>query len=292
MRARGAVPLTMRRLAFALTLALAAPAAAQVDTREGIFLQNQLLQLRQEIEALRAQRGGGSALAPAPTGRAPSGDVLSQLLERVGGLEEEVRRMRGRVDELDNRNRRLAEDVRKLNEDTEFRFQRIEGGGAAPARPAAPPAANNNTPRPTAPAAPTPPAAPAAAGPRPPERAIAEGRAALQRREYPVAEAAAREVIASRNAAQQVNAQMLLADALAGRRDFGNAAIAYNEAFTRARTGPRAPDALIGLANSFSALNNRREACDTLGDLRSNFQNLSQGQQQAAAAARQRAGCR
>ncbi len=292
MRARGAGPLTMRRLAFALCLVLAAPALAQVDTREGIFLQNQLLQLRQEIEALRAQRGGGSALAPAPTGRAPSGDVLSQLLERVGSLEEEVRRMRGRVDELDNRNRRLAEDVRKLNEDTEFRFQRIEGGGAAPARPAAPPAANNNTPRPTAPAAPTPPAAPAAAGPRPPERAIAEGRAALQRREYAAAEAAAREVIASRNAAQQVNAQMLLADALSGRRDFGNAAIAYNEAFTRARTGPRAPDALIGLANSFTALNNRREACDTLGDLRSNFQNLSQGLQQQAAAARQRAGCR
>ncbi len=275
------------RAAALLILALAGAASAQVESREGIALQNQLLQLRQEVEALRAQRGG-SALgggAPAAPARGAGGDLLPQLLERVGAMEEELRRLRGRVDELDNRNRRLAEDVRKLTEDMEFRFQRLEGQGGRPA--AAPPAGAPA--RPPAPNATPPAAAPAA---RTPERAIADGRAALGRQDFAAAEAAAREVIASRAAAQQVNAQMLLADALSGRRDFGNAAIAYNDAFTRARSGPRAPEALIGLASSFNALGNRREACDTLADLRSQFPNLAAPLQERANALRTRSQCR
>jgi TolA-binding protein len=249
------------------------PAWAQMDSREGIALQNQILQLRQEMEQLR--RGGGGLPAPSP-GRAPAagGEVVGQLLERVGTLEEEVRRLRGRAEVLENQNRRLREDIEKLQGDLEFRT----GQGAAPAAPR-PPAGPPTT-------------ATGAPAPRTPERALQEGQAALARRDFPAAEAAAREVIGSRAAPQQVAAHLLLADALTGRRDFGNAALAYNEAFTRARTGPRAPEALIGLANSLQALGNRREACDTLNDLRSQFPNLGGGAAQRAQEARQRAGCR
>jgi TolA-binding protein len=85
---------------------------------------------------------------------------------------------------------------------------------------------------------------------------------------------------------------MLLADALAGKRDNAGAALAYNDAYVRGRTSPRAPDALLGLAGSFANLGHRREACDTLDDLRSNFPNLRPAQAQRAAETRQRAGCR
>ncbi|MCO6420060.1 tetratricopeptide repeat protein, partial [Siccirubricoccus sp. KC 17139] len=132
----------------------------------------------------------------------------------------------------------------------------------------------------------------AAAAPRPPERALAEGQAALSRRDYATAEAAAREVLANRSSPRATDAQLLLGDALAGKRDFGNAALAYNDAYTRARTGPRAPDALIGLANSLQGLGNRREACDTLDELRSNFPNLTGARAERVAEARRRAGCR
>ena len=51
---------------------LSPPASAQVDSREGIALQNQMYQLRQELQTLRDQvgRGGGSAVGgrPAPGG--------------------------------------------------------------------------------------------------------------------------------------------------------------------------------------------------------------------------------
>ncbi len=264
---------------------LAGPAAAQMESREGIALQNQILQLRQEMEQALRGRGAappmaGPSMAPPMTGSA--NDLVARLLDRVNVLEEEVRRLRGRTDVLENQNTRLREDLEKLQGDMEFRFSQQGAPAAAP--PAAAPA------RPSAPA----PAAaePAARPPRTPERALQEGQTALARRDFQTAEAAAREVIASRAAPQQVSAQLLLADALSGRRDHANAAIAYNEAYVRARTGPRAPEALIGLANSFTSLNSRREACDTLNDLRSQFPNLRPPLSEQAAAARQRAGCR
>ncbi len=262
-------------------LALAGPAAAQMDSREGIALQNQILQLRQEMEQLRSR--GGSVPAPVARGGSGGGELVGQLLDRVNTLEEEVRRQRGRVDVLENQNRRLAEDIEKLRGDMDFRLGQggggASGGGggaapAAPARPAGPPTTSTG-----------------AAAPRTPDRALAEGQAALGRRDFGAAEAAAREALAAR-AAPVVAGQILLGEALAGKRDFGNAAIAFNEAYTRARTGPRAPEALIGLANSFQGLGNRREACDTLNDLRSQFPNLSGAMAERANAARQRGQCR
>jgi len=121
---------------------------------------------------------------------------------------------------------------------------------------------------------------------------LAEGQAALSRRDFPAAEAAAREALAARQNAPVVAGQMLLGEALNGKRDFGNAAIAFNEAYTRGRTGPRAPEAMIGLANAFQGLGNRREVCDTLNDLRSQFPNLSGPMLERANATRQRGQCR
>jgi TolA-binding protein len=277
--------------------ALAGPTLAQVESREGIALQNQILQLRQEIEALRR---GGSLPAPAPSGgggifgggaaRPPAGpqtELVPQLLERVSRMEEELRSVRGRAEQSEFRERQLRERLEKLEGDIDFRLQQIEGqrGGAAPAaRPAAPAA--------TPPAATPPAAAPAAAGPRPPQRALAEGQAALARRDFGAAESAAREVIASRDAPRQADAQMLLGDALLGRRDFGAAAVAYDDAFRRAPQGSRAPEAMLGVANALIGLNNNRDACAQLNDLRSRNPNLSGALAERAADARRRAQCR
>jgi len=271
----------MLRAAFMLGLILLAgnPAAAQMESREGIALQNQILQLRQELEQLRSR---GGSLPPPSSGRAPAGggELVGQLLDRVSNLEEEVRRHRGRVDVLENQNRRMAEEIEKLRGDMEFRLGQ---GGGGPARPAAP--------TPTLPPGP-PTTSTGAAAPRTPERALAEGQTALARRDFSAAEAAAREALAVRQNAPVVAGQILLGEALNGKRDHGNAAIAFNEAYTRARTGPRAPEALIGLASAFQGLGNRRESCDTLNDLRSQFTNLSGPMLERANAARQRGQCR
>lgn len=275
----------MRRIGVLLAaLLIAAPgsALAQIESREGIALQNQLLQLRQELDTLRrAGAGAASSALPAPQQAAAprpagaSGDLVQGLLDRVQRMEEEVRAVRGAAEQSEFRERQLRERVQKLEGDLDFRLQQLETQrqGAAPARPAAP-------------------AQPAAAGPRPPQRAIAEGQAALGRRDFAAAEAAAREVIASREAAQQVNAQLLLGDALIGRRDFAGAAVAYDEARRRSPQGSRAAEASVGVANAFIGLNNNRDACTVLNDLRSARPDLAGAVAERAADARRRAQCR
>jgi TolA-binding protein len=285
----------LRKLLLAaplLPLLMAAPAMAQMDSREGIALQNQILQLRQELDQVR-RSGGGSSLGAAPV--APSGrggvpsELTGQLLDRVNQQDEELRRVRGRVDELEFRNRTLQQQLEKLQGDMDYRMQQLEGGGGsrpAPAAPAAP--AQSGSVGNAAPAA----AAGAAPAPRTAERALADGQAALGRRDYAAAEAAAREVVASRNTARSQDAQLLLGGALLGKRDFPNAALAFDDAYKRNRQSARAPEAMIGLANSFIGLNAKREACETLDNLRSEFPRLSGGIADRATDARRRGGCR
>ena len=285
----------MRRLGVvlaALLIALPGLAFAQMDSREAIALQNQILQLRQELEVLRRgglappQPGGGSSLGmpqARPPAGAPQGDLVQGLLERVQRMEEELRLVRGRAEESEFRERQLRERVEKLEGDVDFRLQQLEGGqrrgDAAPARPAQPPQQAAQL-------------APQAAAPRTPQRALAEGQAALAKRDFRAAEAAAREVIASRDAARQVDAQLLLGDALTGRREYAAAAIAFDDARRRSPQGSRAPEATVGIANAFIGLNNNRDACALLDELRSTRANLSGPVADRAADARRRAQCR
>ncbi len=185
-------------VALVLPVAAAMPASAQVESREGIALQNQILDLRRQLQTLQDQtaRGGGN---PTNLGRAPysssgagSSDLVAQLLSRVDTLEDQVRQLRGRVDETQNEVQRQGADLGKRIDDMQFQLQTPQG-----ARP------NATQPR-SAEAVPSAPAAPAAtaaasSAPSPPVRrtpelSLQEGNAALARRDYTGAEQAAREV--------------------------------------------------------------------------------------------------
>lgn len=68
-----------------------------------------------------------------------NGDAAAAVL-RLGRLEEQVRAMTGQIEQLQFQNRKLEDNLRKLQQDTDFRFQDLQRGGAAPApvRPALP----------------------------------------------------------------------------------------------------------------------------------------------------------
>lgn len=282
----------------ALVSVLAADTAlAQVDSREGIALQNQIYQLRQELQQMReqvARSGGGSSSSRGSTfgSSSTSGDMVAQLLTRVDAMEEQVRQLRGRIDETQNQTQRQNAELAKRIDDMEFRMQPGVGAasGAAAARPA-PTATPAATPTPAPAAAPAQPAA-ASNAPRPPERALQDGNAALARRDYIVAEQAAREVLANRTSPRAYDAQFLLAQALAGQRQFPQAAIAYDDSYNRSRRGAYAADSLLGLANALTAINEKRAACDTLTRLGTEFPQPRADLREPISAARQRAGCR
>jgi len=354
----------------ALLPALAVPVAgrAQVESREGIALQNQIYQLRQDLQVLRGeigQSGGGG-------GGGPSGDAVAQLLTRVQALEEQVRQLRGRIDDTQNLINRQNADLSKRIDDLTFQLN-LQGksGALTPSSPGpgpAPPPVREVAPRPApeprpltpqlavpaplptviqppppppqsftfnqtepmrevptpkpapapAPAprveAPKPPApapkpppqvadvapeqpAEVATGPvvpggrRTPEMALQEGHAALARRDYAAAERAAREVLSNRTSPRAYDGQLLLAEALSGEKQFAQAAIAYDDAYNRSHKGRHAQDALLGLAGSLTAINEKKAACDTLGRLRTEFPQVRADLQDSITKTNERAGC-
>lgn len=283
-----------------LTLCVTGPAAAQMDSREGIALQNQILELRRDLQIMQSQRpptplqplrGGGAA-------NSGGGEIAGQLLDRVQTLEEEVRRLRGQADEQANAARRQNDELSKQIADLNFKLQN-SGTSRAPARePAREPASDpsrdllrGDPPIPPTPL--NPPPSQGGTGRRPPELAMQEGNAALARRDYGAAEASAREVLSSgRSGPRTIDAQFLLAESLYGRRDYQDAAVAYDDAYSRARTGYRAPDALLGLSNALSGIGDRASACQALDRLRAEFPRVRPDVQANVAAARGRNGCR
>ncbi len=290
-----------RAARLALLLVLAMPvgmARAQVESREGIALQNQILDLRRQVQILQDQgaRGGNVPPSRAPIPYAPpaagSGDLVAQLLSRVDALEEQVRQLRGRIDETQNQVQRQGADLAKRIDDMAFQTQTPTGArghaGASPAPP--PPQPGGLAPAGPSPGSGGPPSPPVR---RTPELSMQEGNAALGRRDYTTAEQAAREVLtSSRTSPRAYDAQFLLAQALMGQRQYSQAAIAYDDTYNRARKGAHAPDALLGLANALIAINEKKAACDSLAKLRSDYPTLRPDQRDAVAASGQRAGCR
>lgn len=272
----------MRRITLAGALgvgligALAMPAAAQMDSREGIALQNQILELRRDMQSL--QRGSAGSSYPVPSSGGGGSGLQSQLLDRVQTLEDQVRRLRGQLDEQANTSRRAQEALSKQIDDLSFKLGNTASGGSA----AAP--ATRSAPSPAEPAASQPPK-------RTPELALQEGNAALARRDYPAAESAAREVLSTKNAPRSGDANFLLAQSQMGQRNFAAAAVSYDDAYQRSRTGSRAPDALLGLANALTGLNDRNASCATLDKLRREFSTLRPAVRETAATLRSRNGC-
>jgi len=287
-------------LVLMCALAASPAARAQIDSREGIALQNQILELRHQLATLREQvlRGtpaaGGSVLGgyeQQPTSLSPStasggGGLQAQLLDRVQRLEEAVRDLRGKIDDANNTRQQQYDDLNKKIDDLAFRLGVAPAGtlpGAAPAGtpgvappsaggtlPAVPPA---NAPTPLAPPPPAPPPPPASPtnAKRTPELVLQEGYAALSRHDYAAAEADAKQVLANGKGPRATDAQFLLAEALAGRHDYSAAAVAYDDAYNRSRTGVHAQASLLGLARALTAINEKRAACATLDKLRAEF---------------------
>ena len=117
-------------------------------------------------------------------------------------------------------------------------------GGATTGRaaPAGGPASTPPPPRPRASTSESGPSPSAGSARRTPEVALQEGHAALARRDYAAAETAAREVLAKRTSPRAYDGQLLLAQALAGQRNYSQAAIATTTptiARAPVRTRPR-----------------------------------------------------
>jgi TolA-binding protein len=263
---------------------LPSPASAQVDSREGIALQNQMYQLRQELQTLRDQfgrGGGGGSSRPATGGSSSGNDMVAQLLTRLDALDDQVRQLRGRIDEVQNHAQRQNADLGKRVDDLAYQMNNRSAADAPAGKPMG-----------TVPPLSVPAELPTQPRVRTPEAAMQEGNAALARRDYPAAEAAAKEVVATKASPRAYDGQMLLGQALFGQRKYSESAIAFDDTYKRNRKGARAQDALLGLTNSLTGLGEKKAACATLDKLYAEFPQPRADLKDGLAGAAQRAGCR
>jgi TolA-binding protein len=278
-----------------LLAGLSPPARAQdqdVTSHEGIALQNQIMDLRQQVTQLQSFSGsvtGGNLPPPAAPGSnegqsgppASSGDLTAQLLERVTTLEQQVRDMRGQLDQLTNQVQQQNAALSKQIDDMNFAAQNGHPGGA-PAAAAAAPASE-------APEAQAAPAAPPAK--RTPEILLQEGNAALLHGDYAGAQAAARQVLSGPRGPRQIDAQFLLAQSLAGQKQYRQSAVAYYDTYNRAPRSGRAPDALLGVTATLLALGDKASACQALSKLKTEFPSPAPRVRAAETIYRTRAAC-
>jgi TolA-binding protein len=303
----------MRRVFVAAGLALlVAPAlppraCAQVDSREGIALQNQILELRQEMQQLQQLQtqatGQPAPMAPpvqdngAPPEQGAGGnDVVASLVVRVSALEEQMRTLQGRISELANTEQHDHDDLAKQIGDLAFKL----GQGAPPAGGAPAPSGDAGSLAPPpgggmdlgAQAPLSRPAPPVLVTHRTAELALKQGNAALARRDYATAEAAAREVLAVGHGPHGADGQYLLARSQLGQHQYKAAAASYYAVYKASPKSPRGAEGLIGVANALQGLNDNTDACQAVAKFNAEFPKADANLRGAAAGIRRRAGCK
>ncbi|MBS1083186.1 tetratricopeptide repeat protein [Gluconobacter kondonii] len=261
-----------------------APDSGEISSREAIALQNQIASLRQQLS--QVQNGGGLS-APSATAAAPvsagDGNLTAQLLERVSALEEQNRQMRGELDQLSNSVRDNQANVSKQISDMQFASQNGGGGVSTPA-PAKTPAAAEDKASATTPEA--------AEQPKTALDALKVGNASLRSGNYTDAESNARFAVKTAHSLSgKVDAQFLLAQSLAGQKQYRQSAVAYYDAYTKAPKSQKAQDSLLGVAASMLALGDKNSACQALDKLKSEFPTPAPRVKSAETTFRSRAAC-
>lgn len=288
-----------------LIIGTSAPAMAQ-DVNE------RLDQIEQDMVILKRQQDrGGRGASGAPS--ADGGVGNAQIDVRITALEEELRGLRGKLEESEFERKRISEELERFRRDTELRLSDIEKANhAAPAA---------VEPKPEAPAKP---AAEKETAPKKAEVSVKE--VPTEAAEKPAAEAKAEEGATSAedtprdrynyafrllNQNQYDEAAKHFADftkkypknPLVGnayywqgethyiRKDYAAAADLFRQGYEAMPSGPKAADNLLKMGMSLAALKKKDEACVVLGQVVSKYKTSSANVAAKAQAEQKRAAC-
>lgn len=240
----------------------------------------------------------------------------AELLLRMDRLEAENRRLNGQVEEMRFLIRRLEDQSKRFQTDTDFRFRDLEQGkgGARPSaapppqrrsdafdpeaspnaagapRPLAPPAANAplDVASPRAPAAS--PLPPAASGDAKSDFEFA--RSLIDRNDYELAEGAFREFLRTHAKDRRVpEATFWLGESYLRRTRHREAAEQFLNVTTKYGNSARAPEAMLKLGVSLQGLGAKQEACATFNQVPTKYPKAPPAVLQSAQREKARAQC-
>ena len=282
-------------LAVMLMAPVGAFAQPLIQSQEGIALQNEILQLQQQLQAVQSQRSnsGSSALGasspPAASGSSSSNALLPGLLTQVQQLQAQVQTLNGQVSvlqhQVDTQNAQIQQQIGDL------KFQMTNGAAGAGAT-GATAGAGANAGVGKATAQPSSPAPTASAAPATPRDTLKAALQAYDQRNYRQAAEAAQSIVANHKTAPEAyRAQLLVAQSEAALGSPQNAAVAFYNTYNMNKGGTYAARSLLGLASSLTDLKQNTQACETIASLNSQFTTLSAGFKREIDKASERAHC-
>jgi tol-pal system protein YbgF len=132
--------------AVVLATALLWPADAALAQNSGGFLDNLFSRGRQDTQPEVQQPEARQPEARQPPAAAPqvaqAGVGDSEIGTRVDRMENALRQLTGTIEQLQHQNQMLQMQLKRMQDDTEYRFQQMGARGGAPAAPAAAPTGN------------------------------------------------------------------------------------------------------------------------------------------------------
>ncbi|MEX2647595.1 MAG: tol-pal system protein YbgF [Alphaproteobacteria bacterium] len=278
--------LRMRSTGSAVFLACAAalsPVGAQAQDTSG--LGQKLERLEADLKDLqRYVYTGGTLPEPstAATTAVGGGDRVAQFEVRLSALEEQIRDLRGSLEETSFKFRQIESRLDKLVADIDVRLTAIERGGAGAGVTGEAPAATATvgeggtlvlTP-PEDEAAPEP-----ALAALPPGSAMDQYNYAfglLRKADYDGAERALNAFVQAHGEDPLAgNALYWLGETYYVREDYNRAAVTFLRGYREFPDGSKAPDSLLKLGMSLGKLGKKVEACASLTELGKKFPNAS-----------------
>lgn len=275
----GSKLLALAFVAVVAATAWARPAAAQNPDIQNLL--NRVDRLQRELTTLQRQFHR-SGVRPVPSAPPETGKAVARGTVQLNLIENELRRLTGRLEELGHELRQLrtgrmeelGQELRQLR----HRLDRLEAGppgiGRQPAADAAPGAA---APRPPGVPRPAPPGrkdgvSTAQAPQTPEEQYDAAINLMLQKQDYAGAEKILRAFL-KRNPKHELasKAHYYLGQAYFVRKQFRDAARAYGKGFEQFPKGEKAAESLLKLGVSLTKLDKRAEACTAYSALLASF---------------------
>jgi tol-pal system protein YbgF len=257
---RFAAPVMLGLMAVSLMASAPATAKGRAELTKRVYdLELEVYQLKKSLAAKPA--------APPPAARAAAAQIEVRLME----LEATLRGLTGQLEETRHRLDTIESRLGKLAQDVEFRLSALEHGGVASPQPPVPkaaPEAAEKTPAPVSPptADTTPPAQSPALPPALPEGTVQEqydfASALLRRNDYEAAERAFAAFLKQHpDDALASNAQYWLGETFYVRGRFDEAAEAFLTGYEKFSGGKKGPASLLKLGMSLMKLGKKDHAC-------------------------------
>ena len=284
---------TGRNISLALLLAFAVagpatPALAQSSELRSLIEAVRRLELQLSILERNVYQGGGTAFGP----RRPAASVepasAAQLLLRINGLEQELRLITGRLEELENKIAQLADLVDRQLGDIDFRLRSLEEGRALPGSDQAG-------------TGPAPLPGPLGRGVAPPTVQLPDG-SPQEKYDYAFSFVQAQQLDQAQAAFEAFmgahpddplagSSQYWIGQIFFIREQYDPAARAFARGFERYPKGYKVADGLLGLGRSLAQLGRAQNACDTFDLLLDEYPQAPANVRERAARDRAELGC-